>query len=147
MDTTTTKLVEYTEANLLACRCGTCPVESRSDCAHARMAELDRLTGWTVGGGREPAVTTEDAYRQPQGVGSHGTQGPGPDIGTQGQARGDGNLPSSSDIPGLYCSSGEAGCGDLDFEKRCMCPTCSVWQEHDLGAYKYCKDGPAARIG
>jgi hypothetical protein len=54
---------------------------------------------------------------------------------------------SPQDVPKVYCSQGEATCGDLDFSKNCICPTCEVWSENDLENYKYCRDGDASRIG
>ncbi|MGZ7069494.1 MAG: DUF2769 domain-containing protein [Methanobacterium sp.] len=35
-------------------------------------------------------------------------------------------------VPGMYCSTGEALCKDLNPHKMCRCRECSVWQEYDL---------------
>lgn len=58
-----------------------------------------------------------------------------------------GAMPSPQDVPGVYCSTGEAACRDLDHDKNCICPTCMVWREDGLENYKYCRDGDATRIG
>ncbi|MBE0477107.1 MAG: DUF2769 domain-containing protein [Coriobacteriia bacterium] len=56
--------------------------------------------------------------------------------------------PSPQDVPGLYCATGIATCGDLDYEQPCLCPRqCQVYQENELSAYKYCQQGSAADVG
>jgi hypothetical protein len=40
--------------------------------------------------------------------------------------------PEPQKVPGVYCSSGEATCTDLDPNEQCMCPTCEVWVEYCL---------------
>ncbi|MHB9031089.1 MAG: DUF2769 domain-containing protein [Candidatus Latescibacterota bacterium] len=47
------------------------------------------------------------------------------------------------DIPGLYCATGKATCPDLKLSKRCNCPGCMVWAEHDLSSNHYCAWGSA----
>ncbi len=46
-------------------------------------------------------------------------------------------------FPWLYCSTGEAECHDLNFEKECKCKECKVWKENNLGqddiSEYYCK--------
>ena len=42
------------------------------------------------------------------------------------------SAPEPQKVPGVYCSSGEALCTDLDPNEQCLCPTCSVWTEHCL---------------
>lgn len=54
---------------------------------------------------------------------------------------------SPQDVPKVYCSTGTATCGDLDFSQKCMCPTCDVWAENDLHNYKYCQHGDASKLG
>jgi hypothetical protein len=50
-------------------------------------------------------------------------------------------------VPGVYCSSGNATCKDLDFSKMCICPTCQVFKEHNLMTGTpmgyFCRDGKA----
>lgn len=41
-------------------------------------------------------------------------------------------VPEPQKVPGVYCSSGEATCTDLDPDQQCMCKTCAVWAEYDL---------------
>ncbi len=41
-------------------------------------------------------------------------------------------IPEAQKVPGVYCSSGEATCTDLDPNEQCMCKTCSVWTEYCL---------------
>lgn len=55
--------------------------------------------------------------------------------------------PAPADVPGVYCAQGTASCGDLDLSKRCVCPTCDVWQQNGLASYKYCQNGDAAHTG
>jgi hypothetical protein len=64
--------------------------------------------------------------------------------GVQGSLEG---IAQPSDLPGLYCSSGTAECGDLDFAQSCVCPTCDVWKGHDLTKQHYCEQGDAMTIG
>ena len=46
-------------------------------------------------------------------------------------------------VPGIYCSTGKAICGDLSFSRQCICNTCPVWEENKLENTKtktyYCK--------
>lgn len=35
-------------------------------------------------------------------------------------------------VPGMYCSTGEALCKDLNPKKKCICPNCEVWKEYKL---------------
>lgn len=52
-----------------------------------------------------------------------------------------------ADIPGLYCSTGTATCGDLDPSKSCICGICPVFNRYRLANGKpegyYCRDGNA----
>jgi hypothetical protein len=49
------------------------------------------------------------------------------------------------DIPGLYCSTGNATCGDLDPSKSCMCGNCPIFSKYKLASGTpvgyYCRDG------
>jgi len=58
-----------------------------------------------------------------------------------------GMMPPKEDMPGLYCATGTATCGDLDFSKGCVCPTCQVWTENQLENQKYCRQGSASEVG
>lgn len=48
-------------------------------------------------------------------------------------------------VPGMYCTMGKALCHDIDFNKRCICEKCLVWQEYGLknGDYAeyFCQKG------
>ena len=44
-----------------------------------------------------------------------------------------GMSPKPSDVPGMYCTTGTATCGDLDPNKTCNCPNCDVFKENNLG--------------
>jgi len=50
-------------------------------------------------------------------------------------------------IPGLYCSTGKASCGDILTERGCLCGDCPVFFEYELKTRRplnhYCKDGAA----
>jgi hypothetical protein len=48
-------------------------------------------------------------------------------------------------VPGVYCTTGEAICKDIDTKKVCKCNECSIWKEYALkdsspGRY-FCRDG------
>lgn len=43
-------------------------------------------------------------------------------------------------VPGMYCTSGEALCKDLDFKKECQCPDCPVYIDYKLENQYYCKN-------
>lgn len=49
------------------------------------------------------------------------------------------------EIPGLYCSTGNATCQDLDPKQSCICGGCAVFAEYNLAAGTpvgyYCRDG------
>ncbi len=49
------------------------------------------------------------------------------------------------EIPGIYCSTGMATCPDLDPKQACICGSCTVFSEYNLGSAKpagyYCRDG------
>ena len=65
----------------------------------------------------------------------------------EAMAAGMADMPSPIDVAGLYCSTGVATCGDLDFTQQCQCMGCPVYVENDLGQWKYCERGNAATIG
>lgn len=50
-------------------------------------------------------------------------------------------------VPGLYCSSGETSCTDIDDSKNCICDRCDVWDDYGLDKMDnpkyFCKKGPA----
>ncbi len=56
-------------------------------------------------------------------------------------------VPKPENVPGVYCSQGIAVCKDLDPGKPCVCPTCAVWAENNLGSQYYCQRGKADKIG
>ena len=60
---------------------------------------------------------------------------------------GEGKAPSPQNVPGIYCSAGEAICRDLNPNKDCSCNTCAVWKEYDLENANvikyYCGSGKA----
>ncbi len=49
------------------------------------------------------------------------------------------------DIPGVYCSTGVAACGDIDQKRNCICMSCPLWSEYDLvsgtPSMRFCRDG------
>jgi len=49
------------------------------------------------------------------------------------------------DIPGVYCSTGTAACRDLDPKQACICGSCAIFSEYDLGKGTplgyFCRDG------
>ncbi len=51
------------------------------------------------------------------------------------------------EIPGPYYATGAAACSDLDPKQSCICGSCAVFSEYNLGAAKpvsyYCRDGMA----
>ncbi len=52
---------------------------------------------------------------------------------------------SRQDIPGVYCSTGTATCKDLDQKQSCICGSCAIFGEFNLGAgipaAYFCRDG------
>ncbi|WP_414468780.1 DUF2769 domain-containing protein [Methanobacterium sp. ACI-7] len=48
-------------------------------------------------------------------------------------------------VPGMYCSTGEALCKDLDPKKQCICNKCIVWEDNNLENENpnryFCKNG------
>jgi hypothetical protein len=58
-----------------------------------------------------------------------------------------GQVPNPENIPGLYCSTGEARCQDLSSDRQCICNTCKVWEEYALEkgmpSQYFCKSGRA----
>jgi len=58
-----------------------------------------------------------------------------------------GNVPDPQNVPGVYCSTGKATCQDLDLDQQCICYTCAVWKEYNLGnstpSMYFCKNGKA----
>ncbi len=59
----------------------------------------------------------------------------------------EGTMPSSDNFPGVYCSIGRSACGDLNNERRCLCPGCAVYLENDLKSFKYCLEGSSEEVG
>ena len=111
------KSVQFTMDNVMKCQCGSCPVQGESQCAIDKMRSMKSMMPADPSGGLEA---------QPMGQ----MMAPRPEM-----------------VPGMYCSTGTASCGDLDFMQKCICPTCAVWQENDLGSMKYCRNGSAADNG
>lgn len=58
-----------------------------------------------------------------------------------------GMAPEPKQVPGVYCSTGESMCKDLNPNKQCMCKTCTVWEEYCLQNAKpmmyFCNIGKA----
>lgn len=58
--------------------------------------------------------------------------------------------PEPQIVPGVYCSSGEATCTDLDPNEQCMCPTCDVWAgyclERGTPMMYFCNNGKAGSL-
>ncbi|MGB9939604.1 DUF2769 domain-containing protein [Methanosarcina sp.] len=56
-------------------------------------------------------------------------------------------VPDPEDVPGVYCSTGKATCQDLNPDRQCICYTCTVWKEYDLGegmpSMYFCQNGKA----
>ncbi|MBI2852462.1 MAG: DUF2769 domain-containing protein [Chloroflexi bacterium] len=54
---------------------------------------------------------------------------------------------SPADIPGEYCSTGTATCGDLDGSQQCSCFDCPVYEQYSLAegwpTCYYCMNGLA----
>ncbi len=50
-------------------------------------------------------------------------------------------------VPGLYCSSGVAGCRDIDPDRGCICGACDIYNGFRLGDEQpldhFCKNGRA----
>ncbi len=54
-------------------------------------------------------------------------------------------MPTTEDVPGVYCANGAAVCKDIDTTQMCVCGNCPVWEEYNLSGEKpmgyYCRDG------
>jgi hypothetical protein len=63
------------------------------------------------------------------------------------ESAGEGNVPEPQNVPGVYCSTGKATCQDLDPNQQCICYTCEVWKEYNLGdgtpSMYFCQNGKA----
>jgi hypothetical protein len=57
------------------------------------------------------------------------------------------DLPTTDRMPGLYCSTGQSTCPDLEFVNLCNCPACLVWGENSLTSNHYCLSGSADQVG
>lgn len=70
----------------------------------------------------------------------------GPEI--EGAASEKKHLPEPNQSPAVYCSSqvDGASCDDLEFNRACICPTCDVWQGHDLDYNYFCQNGAADKV-
>lgn len=59
----------------------------------------------------------------------------------------EGGTPAEEDVPGVYCSTGEATCEGLDPNQPCQCGKCEVWKEYNLNeaepSFYYCAKGKA----
>lgn len=59
----------------------------------------------------------------------------------------EGEVPEPQDVPGVYCSTGKATCQDLNPNQQCICYTCAVWNEYNLGegtpSMYFCQNGKA----
>jgi hypothetical protein len=47
----------------------------------------------------------------------------------------------------LYCAGGKSSCVDLNKNETCICSSCLVWDENDLGSMYYCLRGRAEDKG
>lgn len=66
----------------------------------------------------------------------------------EGVAAGKQHLPEPGLSPAVYCASQVDGtaCDDLEYNRACLCPTCDVWQEHDLDHNYFCQNGAADKL-
>ena len=53
---------------------------------------------------------------------------------TEIQNAGKEGVPAPEKIPGVYCSTGNAICENLDPNQQCICKTCEVWANYVLEA-------------
>lgn len=127
---TQTKTVAYNADNIMKCQCTSCPVQDASACAtdkkQAMSGMMDKMSAMT-GAGQGMAGMSGGMSDQ--------------------QGMSEMMLPSTQDMPGMYCSTGTATCGDLDYTKGCICPTCGVYTDNQLDNTKYCNKGSAAQVG
>jgi len=59
-------------------------------------------------------------------------------------------MEKSGDIerhPGIYCSTGQSDCPDLDLKQMCICGACAIWHKYKLmnkdPKNYYCQNGEA----
>ncbi len=102
------------------CLCRECPVQADSGCARPKITVVKEILS---------RMTPETMKSMAQ------------DQATE-------TMPEPSDMPGPYCSIGEAVCKDHDFSKSCMCSQCQVFSEFNLDQCTpteyFCRDGGAA---
>ncbi|HEY3360838.1 MAG TPA: DUF2769 domain-containing protein [Methanosarcina sp.] len=59
----------------------------------------------------------------------------------------EGDIPEPQNVPGIYCSTDKATCQDLNPDQQCICYTCAVWKEYNLGdgtsSMYFCQNGKA----
>lgn len=55
-------------------------------------------------------------------------------------------MPAPEAVQMLFCSQavGKSECNDLDTNKACNCPGCSVWTQNQLSSSYFCTRGAAA---
>ncbi|HEY3317398.1 MAG TPA: DUF2769 domain-containing protein [Coriobacteriia bacterium] len=125
------KTVAYNADNVMKCQCTSCPVQGESACAmdkvHAMSGMMEKMRAMMAGG--------------------QGMSGMSGGMSGMSEQHGEMMLPSAQDMPGMYCSTGTATCGDLDYTKGCICPTCAVYTDNQLDNTKYCNKGSAAQVG
>lgn len=54
---------------------------------------------------------------------------------------------SAGNIGELYCATGKSTCNDLNKNETCICSSCLVWDENNLGSMYYCLRGSAEDNG
>lgn len=131
--------VTYDLGNITKCLCPGCPVQADSSCA---MGRLQRMSGMLAdlkrivpGGETIPAMPDASSM---SGM---------PEMSAMSAFPGglERTLPSAQEMPGMYCSTGQAACDDLDYEQWCVCPTCRVWIDNRLEDTRYCHTGSASQ--
>ncbi len=123
------KEVKLNIDNSTKCLCPVCPVQADSECTAVKRP------GWEKG-----RIATGDVLAEypahPEAFDIEMGELESTDVAKRHGFK----RPDTTDMIELYCSStvSSSNCKDLDDDKRCQCPSCTVWATHGLGAYYYC---------
>jgi Protein of unknown function (DUF2769) len=95
------------------CMCDTCPVQAQSACAKPKIQNMVKM--------RAMSGPLSESGRMSADMNMSMAQTPMKEM----------NM-NPDEIAGPYCATGVASCMDLDMNKSCICPSCSVYSEYNL---------------
>ncbi len=121
--------VELNPDNYTKCLCPVCPVQRASACVAAKRDGWRKLR-LAVGDLLEEYPDHPEFYEQSFAEIEASELG----------RRHNFLTPDATEMIELYCCEkvGKTDCSDLDTEKPCQCPDCSVWEKHELRSAYFC---------